>query len=198
MGRKSAIQDNETTKSENDLWTHAGSIEPSREKLDQMIEVAFMKELFMNHLPIGQNKEPIEKYFMDLEQVISTKDYIQLPKDEFPRDDDDGAEDADSSADGNPSKRRQYQYYSASLLKQQAQRQRDDDSDQHSDLRIEFSGYDNECGEEIQSPPNQSSSFRIGEIQDQSEGSGHLACVAECEELTDSDDLLGDDDDCPW
>lgn len=197
MGKKSAIQNNEV-KSENDLWTHAGSIEPTREKLDQMIEVAFMKELFMNHLPIGKNKEPIEKYFMDLEQVISTKDYIALPKDEFPRDDDDGAADADASTDGNPSQRRQYQYYSASLLKQQAQRQRDDDSDQHSDLCIQFSGYNNECGEEVQSPPYQSSSFRIGEVQDQSERSGHLACVAECEDLTDSDDLLGVDDDSPW
>lgn len=194
MGRKSAIQDNEV-KSENDLWSHAGTIEPTREKLDQMIEVAFMKELFMNHLPIGSNKEPIEKYFMDLEQIISTKDHIELPKDEFPRDDFDGAEDADAAADGNSSKRRQYQYYSASLLKQQAQRQRDDDRDQHSDLCIEFSGYDNECGEEVQPSTHQPSSFRIGEVQDQPEGSGHLACVAECEDCTDSSDFEWDGDD---
>ena len=183
----------ETIINENDLWKHAESLAPTKEKHDHMIEVAFMKDLFANHLPVGNNKEPIEKYFMDLEQVISTKDYIKLPQDEFPSDDEHGPEDAGSSTDGNDGRSpKQYKYYSASLLKQQAQQQRDDNGDKSSDLCIRFSGYDDECLDEIQSAGDPWSPLGSDKVQDESPGSGHLSRMAEYTDSTDSE--YGDDD----
>jgi hypothetical protein len=176
---------------ENDLWKHAEPLGPTKEKLDQMIEVAFMKDLFANHLPVGDNKQELEKYFMDLEQVISTKDYIKLPKDEFPIDDAHGSEDGDSSADGSEFRPpKQYKYYSASLLKQQAQQQCDDNGPDSPDLCIRFSGYNDELElmDEVQSPGDPWSPHGSDSVQDEPEGSGHLQRMAEYSDSTDSED----------
>jgi len=48
-------------------------------------ELAYMKQLFFENLPIGDKTEKIEKYFSLLEEAISTTDNVQ--REEFPPDD---------------------------------------------------------------------------------------------------------------
>lgn len=91
----------------NDAWNHAGSIESKRMREDRRVELEQMKDLFLNKLPIGDNKEHIEQYFNDLEKVIYTTDDVK--NDEFPTDD----------------AQRDYRYFSASLLKERASRDPD-------------------------------------------------------------------------
>lgn len=179
-------KDNQTLgdiiKNENDLWSHASSIEPDKRKVDQMMELAFMKELFANHLPTGKNKDVIDNYFNGLEQVIFTKDYVDIPRDEFPRDDD--SSEADSASDSSDSKsKRIYKYFSADLFKQQAIN--GNDSKPTSNICDRLIGYDDQRVEEVYDSSDSTSSFGCTQIQDESSGSGHLSRFQECEDSID-------------
>jgi len=70
----------------------------------------FLKELFYENLPIGDNTEEIDKYFSCLDKLISTKDNVQLDREEFPP--------SDSTVCGE----RDYRYYSADKFKELASR----------------------------------------------------------------------------
>lgn len=91
----------------NDVWSHAVSIEEKRMKYDRRVELEYMKDLFLNKLPIGDNVEHLQRYFNDLEKVIYTTDNVK--NDEFPSNDTE----------------RDYRYFSASLLKERASRDPD-------------------------------------------------------------------------
>ena len=178
-------------KNENDLWAHAEPVDEERLRVDRIGEFEFMKELFSNHLPVGKNKEEIDKYFMDLEKVIYTNDYHKIKNDEFPPSIGNecccGLQHDDSKPTNNECQRRQYKYFSADLLKQQSSRI-PGDSDEHSDLCVRFSGYDNELGEEIYDSAHHSSSFRVDQIQGEPERFGHLPRLAERQNSTSSED----------
>ena len=70
-------------------------------------ELSFMKDLFDNYLPVGSNKEDIEKYFSRLEELICTKDngLNAIEREEFPPD--------DPAISGT----REYRYYSSDQFK---------------------------------------------------------------------------------
>lgn len=59
----------------NTIWGHAQPAEPIIKKREVQAELDFMKDLFLNKLPLGENKEHIEEYFNRLETLIDTKDY---------------------------------------------------------------------------------------------------------------------------
>jgi hypothetical protein len=171
--------------SDNDLWTHASSLESERAQADKIGELKFMKELFDNHLPVGKNREEIDKYFMDLEKVIYTEDFHKIKNDDFPEPDEseccrcrehDGSFPADHKCE-----RREYKYFSADLLKQQASHDNRNGIDpiEHSNLCIGFSGYDDEHVEEIPDPADYCTPFRLGKVQTESEGSRYLSRLAE-------------------
>lgn len=172
-------------KNENELWSHASSIEPDKRKVDQMLELAFMKELFAKHLPTGQNKEVIDNYFNGLEQVIFTKDHVEIPRDEFPRDDDE-SETGSASDSSDTSSKRVYKYFSADLFKQQAL-QRSNQCHNSTNQCDRFIGYDDQRIEEIYDSSDSTSSFGSSQIQDEFGGSGYLPRLQECEDGIDSE-----------
>lgn len=67
----------------------------------------FLKGLFFESLPIGENKEVIEEYFNCLEKLIYTKD-VEIEREQFPPD--------DPAISGE----REYRYYSADQFKELA------------------------------------------------------------------------------
>jgi hypothetical protein len=71
-------------------------------------ELAFMRELFFENLPLGEKKGQIEDYFNCLEKAIDTKDPDEFEREQFPPDD------PASSGD------RVYKYHSAAQFKQHA------------------------------------------------------------------------------
>jgi hypothetical protein len=169
---------------DNDGWEHASSLEAERLRADRMGELAFMKELFATHLPVGKNKEEIDKYFMDLEKVIYTTDYHKIKNDVFPELSDGecccGTQHDDSVPADHKCERREYKYFSADLLKQQALDAKCDrrDADEYSDLCVDFSGYVDECVEEVPDPADYRTPFRLGKVQAESSGSGHCSRLA--------------------
>ncbi len=114
----------ENYKSENDLWTHAKSLEEKRNEIDLKVELQALRELFFDYLPLGEKTDYIENYFNRLEEAIDNKEHVE--RETFP-DDDDGDE-SDQGGDaatgtGPPSKRkRDYKYFSATIFKEQASR----------------------------------------------------------------------------
>jgi len=53
-----------------------------------MSELAYMKDLFENHLPVAaENKKKVKKYDSRLEDIIFTTDPDAIERDEFPPDD---------------------------------------------------------------------------------------------------------------
>lgn len=85
-------------------WSHALSLEDKRMEADNLNQLQYMKDLFENHLPIGDNKSHISEYFSRLEELISTKENIA--PEQFENDD--------------PTK--DYKYFSAALLRELASR----------------------------------------------------------------------------
>jgi hypothetical protein len=73
-----------------------------------LAELKFMKDLFDKHLPVGSNREDINKYFSCLEELIFTKDPDDIQREEFPPD--------DPATSGS----REYRYYSADQFKKLA------------------------------------------------------------------------------
>jgi len=71
-------------------------------------ELAFMRELFFDSLPLGEKKDEIEKYFSYLEEAICTNDPDEFERERFPED--------DPTACGD----RVYKYHSAALFKEHA------------------------------------------------------------------------------
>ena len=173
-----------TGPNDNDYWTHAQSLEEERMRADKIGELEFMKDLFTNHLPVGKNREEIDKYFMDLEKVIYTTDYHKIKNDEFPEPDVDecvcGIEHDESLPADHKCQRREYKYFSADLLKQQASNPNGngDDPNEHSDLCVNFSGYDDEHIEEVSHSSHRCTPFRLGKVQGQSEGTGYRSRLA--------------------
>lgn len=74
-------------------------------------ELAFMRELFFENLPLGEKKQQVEDYFNCLEKAIDTKDPDEFRREEFPPD--------DPATCGD----RVYKYHSAAHFKQQASQQ---------------------------------------------------------------------------
>lgn len=74
-------------------------------------ELAFLKELFFENLPLGDNADKIQEYFSYLEKAIATKDPDEFKREEFPPD--------DPATCGD----RIYKYHSASYFKQRASEQ---------------------------------------------------------------------------
>lgn len=90
----------------NKIWVHAQSAESIMKRQELEAQLEYMRELFMEKLPIGDKKDHIMNYFNDIERVISTKEqYV-----EYERFDDD---------DSCP-KDRQYIYNSATLFKERS------------------------------------------------------------------------------
>jgi len=75
-------------------------------------ELEFMKDLYMHHLPVQEEKQAeVQKYFSRLEELISTTDDVTtIPRDEFPPD------------DPTTSGHREYKYHSSLEFKKQASR----------------------------------------------------------------------------
>lgn len=75
-------------------------------------ELEFLKELFLDKLPIGDKKRDIEKYFSKLEEVIDNKDINpdDIEREQFPPD--------DPATSGN----RVYKYHSVAEFKKLASR----------------------------------------------------------------------------
>jgi hypothetical protein len=71
-------------------------------------ELAFMRELFFENLPLGEKKGQIEDYFNCLEKAIDTKDPDEFQREQFPPD--------DPATSGD----RVYKYHSAAQFKQHA------------------------------------------------------------------------------
>jgi hypothetical protein len=73
-------------------------------------ELAFLRQLFLENLPINEDKKPeIEQYFNSIEKVICSKDG-NIEREEFPPD--------DPSVCG----KREYRYYSVDKFKELASR----------------------------------------------------------------------------
>jgi hypothetical protein len=101
----------------NAIWQHALSLEDTKIWVDRQNELDYMKDLFMNHLPINKvqhNMDEIEDYFNRVQEAIYTKDE-NFKYDEFPRDY--SVIDVDGAVQRAPS---QYKYFSQDLFKQQA------------------------------------------------------------------------------
>lgn len=93
-----------------ELFPHAISAESFINKKQRQAELEFMKELFLEKLPIGENTEHIHAYFNELEKVISTKDE-QVRNEDF------------KSIDEEPGAvQREYTYFTPSVLKEQSSR----------------------------------------------------------------------------
>ena len=76
-------------------------------------ELAFLKELFFESLPLGEKADQVQEYFSYLEKAIATKDPDEFNREEFPPD--------DPSTCGD----RVYKYHSAASFKQHASKQQD-------------------------------------------------------------------------
>jgi hypothetical protein len=68
---------NEEQENPNDLWAHAQSAEDHVLKIDRKAELEYMRDIFFNKLPLGENVEPIREYFNRLEELIDTTDGIK-------------------------------------------------------------------------------------------------------------------------
>lgn len=99
------------------------TLEAKLAKKDALAELAFMKDLFLNKLPVGDDTEQIEQTILDLEKLIFTKGPDAVLRDFDPLN--------DPEPDGDSATKREYQYYSAALSKLEGQRQKRlrDDSD---------------------------------------------------------------------
>lgn len=71
-------------------------------------ELDFLKKLFYENLPVGEDMSGIENYFSSLEKLIFTKDGSSLQREEFPPD--------DPAVCGE----REYRYYSTDLAQKLA------------------------------------------------------------------------------
>jgi hypothetical protein len=66
----------------NDIWAHAESKEAEMKQVARLAELEFMRQLFDERLPVGENKEKIHEYFNEVEQVIFTKGEVK--NEQFP------------------------------------------------------------------------------------------------------------------
>lgn len=73
-------------------------------------ELAFLRELFKEKLPVGDKTKDIDKYFSYLEEAIDTRDPNEFEREEFPPD--------DPAISGS----RVYKYHSAAQFKKLASR----------------------------------------------------------------------------
>lgn len=102
---------------EDDRWAHAESLESKRLADDRRAELEFMKTLFNDYLPVGENREHIDQYFSRLEDVIFTKDgNVQeaVKNERWP------TTTIPSDTDGLEDRQPEYRYFSASLFKEHA------------------------------------------------------------------------------
>lgn len=97
----------EETKDSNAIWSHAESAENVIKTKELFANLEYMRDLFLEKLPIGEKRDNIINYFNDIERVISTKEQDV----EYERFDDDGSAPED----------RQYVYNSATLFKERSQ-----------------------------------------------------------------------------
>lgn len=112
-GNKKHKEQEQEQEDPNSIWDHALPLENTKLWIDKAVEAQFMHDLFVNHLPIGENKEEIDSYFNRLKESIANKEEILTET--FP--DDYSVIDIDGSTASAPD---QYHYFSADLLKQQA------------------------------------------------------------------------------
>ncbi len=101
----------------NAKWDHALSLQDTKIWSDRQAELDFMKDLFMNKLPIDKNEHDMDglnDYFNRVQEAIFTKD-PNFQYDEFPGDY--STVDIDGAVQRPPT---QYKYFSQDLFKQQA------------------------------------------------------------------------------
>jgi hypothetical protein len=92
---------------DNDQWKHVIPLDTTTTYNDRKAELEFMKELFYDKLPVGDNKEIIDAVFNCLDKVIENKE--PLKNEQF---DESPAEQYGYTAD--------YRYHSADLLKERS------------------------------------------------------------------------------
>lgn len=96
--------------SNDELFPHRIPAEDMVLKKQRKAELEFMKELFFDKLPVGENTEHITEYFNELEKVIFTKNE-QVGNEDF------------ESIDREPGAiEREYTYISPSLFKEYSSR----------------------------------------------------------------------------
>jgi hypothetical protein len=154
----------------NELWTHAQSAEKSVQKKARLAELEYMRDLFGDRLPVGDELSEINSYFDHLEQVIENNGSIQ----------DEQFESEQPIIDPETNTEASYRYYSAPLSHQRATSGRP--GIKHSDeglLEYQPSTQD------VDSP---SSSRRRDGLQDQLKESIDFSHMAKREEGFDSPD----------
>jgi len=146
----------------NKQWEHARSAVADLEKKRRLAELAYIRELFNEKLPIGEELTEVQSYFDTVEQVINANGDVNNEQFEPER------EIVDPETGG----KIPYRYYSASLSQQRAL----EVGQQHLDGTHQGITEHKSSEQDMGHP---SPSRRCNDVQDQSTESPHLSHVAE-------------------
>lgn len=153
----------------NKQWEHARSAEQLVQKKARLAELQYIRDLFNDRLPVGEELTEIQSYFDHLEQVINS--HGQLENERFPPE----ANITDPESGG----RIPYRYYSPALSQQRAIEGGGDagDSTDQSDHRLITDASD---------VASAGSSGRCDDVQDSSQEPSHLSHMAKRKSRLDS------------